>query len=50
MKGKIDLHYRFMVYSYAVCFSGVTLRFWLPTLTVMMGGFDLAHVIVGWLS
>jgi uncharacterized membrane protein len=49
-KGNIDSHYKFMVYSYSVCFSAVTLRFWLPLLTVTLGGFDAAYVIVGWLS
>jgi uncharacterized membrane protein len=49
-KGNITTHQKFMIYSYAVCFSAVTLRIWLPILTLSMGGFDSAYLIVGWLS
>ncbi len=48
--GNIDQHLTFMTYSYAVCFSAVTLRIWLPILTPTMGGFTPAYQIVGWLS
>jgi uncharacterized membrane protein len=49
-RGQVDAHYRFMMYSYAVCFSAVTLRIWLPTLTNLLGDFLTAYRIVGWLS
>ncbi|MCM5663231.1 DUF2306 domain-containing protein [Galbibacter mesophilus] len=50
VKGKIREHQNFMIYSYAVCFSAVTLRIWLPALTAILGEFRLAYLIVGWLS
>jgi len=49
-KGQIASHYRFMMYSYSLCFSAVTLRFWLAILTAILGGFNEAYLIVGWLS
>jgi len=49
-KGNIDLHSKLMIYSYAVCFSAVTLRIWLPMLTSLTGEFTTAYLIVGWLS
>jgi uncharacterized membrane protein len=48
--GKVKAHEGFMVYSYAVCFSAVTLRIWLPILIFIAGEFELAYLIVGWLS
>ena len=48
--GNIESHIKFMTYSYAVCFSAVTLRIWLPILVPTMGGFDSAYLIVAWLS
>jgi len=48
--GKIKAHEGFMVYSYAVCFSAVTLRIWLPILIAITGEFESAYLIVGWLS
>jgi uncharacterized membrane protein len=50
IRGKIQLHQKFMIYSYAVCFSAVTLRIWLPLLTSITGEFNSAYLIVGWLS
>lgn len=47
---KIQLHQEFMIYSYAVCFSAVTLRIWLPLLIFITGEFISAYLIVGWLS
>ena len=47
---KIQLHKEFMIYSYAVCFSAVTLKIWLPILTILTGEFIVAYKIVGWLS
>lgn len=49
-EGKTDRHQNFMIYSYAVCFSAVTLRIWLPLLTSVFGEFNTAYLIVGWLS
>jgi len=49
-KGNIEQHQNYMLYSYAVCFSAVTLRFWLPLLTAILGKFEPAYLIVGWLS
>lgn len=49
-KGQITKHENFMIYSYAVCFSAVTLRVWLPLLTALTNDFIIAYRIVGWLS
>ena len=49
-KGNIEQHQNYMLYSYAVCFSAVTLRFWLPLLINTLGEFESAYLIVGWLS
>jgi uncharacterized membrane protein len=49
-KGDIDKHKKFMIYSYAVCFSAVTLRIWLPMLVIATGDFLTAYNIVAWLS
>ena len=48
-KGKVELHEKLMILSYAACFSAVTLRIWLPILTIMMGEFIPAYRIVAWL-
>lgn len=48
--GHIEKHENYMTYSYALCFSAVTLRIWLPLLTLGLGSFTSAYVIVGWLS
>jgi len=48
--GNIDKHLEFMMYSYAVCFSAVTLRIWLPILSGITGDFTTAYSWVGWLS
>ena len=49
-KGVVELHRKFMIFSYAACFSAVTLRIWLPVLTSIMGEFIDAYRIVAWLS
>lgn len=49
-KGNIINHQKLMIYSYAACFSAVTLRIWLPILTNAFGGFLPAYRIVAWLS
>ncbi len=48
--GDVTSHENFMIYSYAVCFSAVTLRIWLPVLTISLGNFNTAYLLVGWLS
>jgi len=45
----IVLHKKLMVYSYATCFAAVTLRVWLPLLTIALGTFSKAYPIVAWL-
>jgi len=45
----LTLHQGMMVYSYAACFAAVTLRIWLPVLTIIFGEFLLAYKIVAWL-
>lgn len=50
LNGVLHQHQILMTYSYAVCFSAVTLRIWLPTLTAAFGSFETAYLIVGWLS
>jgi uncharacterized membrane protein len=42
-------HQQMMTYSYAVCFAAVTLRVYLPLLTLMLYNFTTAYVIVSWL-
>lgn len=49
-KGNIQAHQAFMIFSYAVCFSAVTLRFWLPLLTMVFQDFIIAYRITSWLS
>jgi hypothetical protein len=48
-KGNIHQHEKFLIYSYAACFSAVTLRIWLPILIAIFGAFDPAFRIVAWL-
>jgi len=45
----LSLHQGMMIYSYAACFAAVTLRIWLPFLTIVFGEFLLAYKIVAWL-
>lgn len=42
-------HGAWMVYSYAACFAAVTLRLWLPLLTLLFGDFLPAYKLVAWL-
>ncbi|MEL7118049.1 MAG: DUF2306 domain-containing protein [Bacteroidota bacterium] len=49
IKNNILLHRNMMIISYAACFAAVTLRLWLPFLTITLGGFDAAYKIVAWL-
>jgi hypothetical protein len=48
-KGDLQLHQGFMIYSYAACFAAVTLRIWLPMLTIVFHDFTIAYRIVAWL-
>ena len=48
--GNVIKHQQLMIYSYATCFSAVTLRIWLPILSIYLGGFLPAYKIVAWLS
>ena len=48
-KGNIKSHEKLMIFSYAACFAAVTLRVWLPLLTILMGEFNNAYRIVSWL-
>lgn len=47
--GNVQLHQKWMIYSYASCFAAVTLRIWLPLLTAAVGDFENAYRIVAWL-
>ncbi|WP_298894947.1 DUF2306 domain-containing protein [uncultured Psychroserpens sp.] len=48
-KGQVNKHQKFMIYSYAACFAAVTLRIWLPLLTMAFQEFLIAYKIVAWL-
>ena len=45
----LSLHQGMMIYSYAACFAAVTLRIWLPFLTIVFGEFLIAYKFVAWL-
>ena len=47
--GRIDEHQKMMIYSYAACFSAVTLRVYLPLLTILFHDFIKAYLLVAWL-
>lgn len=49
-KGNITKHQKLMIYSYATCFSAITLRIWLPILGNIFGSFLPAYRFVAWLS
>lgn len=48
-KKDMELHNGMMIYSYAACFAAVTLRVWLPLLTLVFGAFLPAYKLVAWL-
>ncbi len=48
-KGSYEIHKKLMTYSYASCFAAVTLRIWLPILTLVFDDFFIAYKIVAWL-
>ncbi|MGK2861809.1 MAG: DUF2306 domain-containing protein, partial [Chitinophagaceae bacterium] len=41
-------HRKMMIYSYATCFAGVTLRIELPVLVIIFGDFELAYRFIAW--
>lgn len=45
----IDTHQKFMIYSYSACLAAVTLRIYLPLLTMAFHDFTKAYFIVAWL-
>lgn len=49
-QGRVQKHEQWMIRSYALCWSAVTLRLWLP---ILQGGFGLdflsAYLLVSWL-
>jgi uncharacterized membrane protein len=49
-KGDVLSHQKMMMYSYACCFAGVTLRIWQPILMIMFHDFLFAYSIVAWMS
>ncbi len=50
VKGNLFGHQKMMIYSYAACFGGVTLRFWLPLSSLILGDFVRAYNIAAWMS
>lgn len=49
-KQQITLHQNLMIYSYAATFGAVTLRIWLPLLTLLLGSFFKAYPVAAWLA
>jgi uncharacterized membrane protein len=51
LSGRVEVHRRWMLRSYACTFAAVTLRLWLPFLQFGIGmPFTAAYVTVAWLS
>lgn len=48
-KRSVEKHRQMMIYSYAACFAAVTLRIWLPVLTIIIGDSLIAYQLVAWL-
>jgi len=48
-KRNFAAHRNLMIYSYSACFAAVTLRIWLPLLTIAFGDFFIAYRLVAWL-
>ncbi|WP_246615915.1 DUF2306 domain-containing protein [Aquimarina litoralis] len=48
-KGAVQKHEKLMYFSFGACFAAVTLRIWLPILTISFGDFIIAYKIVAWL-
>ncbi len=47
--GRIEHHQKMMIYSYAACFAAVTLRIYLPILSILFHDFIKAYILVAWL-
>lgn len=47
--GDLIRHRQMAIYSYALCFSAVTLRIWLPLLVILFKDFNQAYSMVAWL-
>ncbi len=47
--GHVDLHQYMATYSYAACFSAVSLRIFLPLLVMYFHDFTKAYMMVAWL-
>lgn len=47
---KVNDHFRWMTYSYALCYAAVTLRVYLPILEVIFNDFYTAYKMVAWLA
>jgi hypothetical protein len=45
----LSAHEGYMIYSYAACFAAVTLRIWMPVLTLVFGKFAIAYNLSAWL-
>ena len=48
-KGNVLKHQKLMIFSYAACFSAVTLRLYMPILMLIFHDFIKAYTIVAWL-
>jgi uncharacterized membrane protein len=48
-RGRIEAHQKMMIYSYAACLSAVTLRIYLPLLTMLFHDFIKGYLVVAWL-
>jgi uncharacterized membrane protein len=46
---RTDQHQQMMIYSYAACFAAVTLRIWLPLLSMLFHDFNTGYRIVAYL-
>ena len=46
---EFKLHQKMTVFSYSACFSGVTLRIWLPLLELIFDDFNTTYATVAWL-
>lgn len=49
LKGRVNQHREFLIFSYAACFAAVTLRILLPVLFAVYQDFIKAYVLVAWL-
>ncbi len=49
-KGDVKKHENYMIYSYAATFAAVTLRIWLPIMTLTFESFSIGYPIAAWMS